>query len=833
MSLGNSSIVVAPEPSFTGGEQGPSGVDGLSAYQIAVIRGFVGTEQQWLDSLKGGEPTTIKLTESQYAALTPVQVNQAATYLVQNTRTQTSNTYNGKEFGNSKPVSLLTQPVVIGNGNRVSSSLSPGSIDYVQAYENKFLFTTNLTPAAIFNGTITTTDGIITGGTNSSGGQQVGQITLNSASKGGGFYDATTAFIPDEKDSPSTSFGRVININPTTGASSVAWDFNTSTPAVSRADIASQVWFPQDCIVDAVNNKLFVSSAFVSSNAEGSSIARFSIDPTTKALTPDGWVKAVTPNDSSISYIFRMVLLPDGYIFVSNYNFSNTTPAFQIFDAYGSSAGNATNVAILFAAGNPVQGAAFKPDTTAPSGIGYLLLSPRAGSEAGKIYAYDYQGAGVINTTATDSADLTTIAKNAGLWSNSFKLEIGSLSVTNDGAILCGIRNTATSPIPRCVIAFNWVPYSRSGTLSTQNAKNVAISGGSITGVRNIAPKVEYINSTRIWYRDELAKFIRVQALGGGGGAGAGRKDSAINVVRSGGAGGGGGAYIDVTFDASLIATAQTEVGIQIGAGGTGGPSQTTNATNGASGGAGGVTSLSVGSLLIRASGGSGGAGGSNALAAGGAGSVQAGTGGSSSSTGGSGSQGLPIGSSSSTLTIGQGGAGGGAGGGLKTGSTTASAATTGSSTLTLNSVTGIAVGDAISGTNIPAGTTVTAINSATRIVTLSANTAGPVSNGATITSPGLVAASGGGQGGNAVTAGSGGVAGGGADLPGNAGIVPLSWTAGGGGSGGGSSIEEDGGTGGAGGPASGGGGGGSTQNGNSGAGGAGGNGFMVITTFY
>jgi hypothetical protein len=634
----------------------------------------------------GGIPKIIEVTEAEYAALTPEEVDETATYIVNSTATQNATNYQGKEFGDSKPVSLLTQPVIIGNGNRISSSFSLGGIDYVQAYGNNFLFTTNLTPAAIFNGTITKTDEVITGGANSFVGQQKGQITLNSATKGGGLYDATTAFIPDEKDSPSTFFGRIININPTNGTSSIAWDFNTSTPAVSRADIASQVWSPQDCMVDVENNKLFVSSAFVSSNTEGSSIARFSIDPTTKVLTPDSWVKAVTPNGSSISYIFRMVLLPDEYIFVSNYDFSILTPAFQVFDAYGASAGNATNVAISFAAGNPVQGATFKADTTAPSGIGYLLLCPRTGSEAGKIYAYDYQGEGVFNTTAIDSADLTLIAKNAGLWSNSFKLEIGSLSVTSDGAIICSIRTTATTPIPRCVIAFNWIPYAKSGTISTQNANNVAIRGGSISGVRNLAPKVEYINSTRFWYRDELAKFIRVQAWGGGGGGGSGRKDSTANVVRSGGSGGGGGAYVDVTFDASLISTAETEVAVTIGGGGSGGASQTTNGQNGNSGSAGGVTSLSVGSLLIRANGGGAGGGGTAAAVTGGAGSVQAGTGGASSATGGSGSQGLPIGSLSSTITIGQGGAGGGAGGGLTTANATSAggaggnAVTTGSS---------------------------------------------------------------------------------------------------------------------------------------------------------
>ena len=32
---------------------GNAGDDGLSAYQIAVNNGFIGTEPEWLDSLKG------------------------------------------------------------------------------------------------------------------------------------------------------------------------------------------------------------------------------------------------------------------------------------------------------------------------------------------------------------------------------------------------------------------------------------------------------------------------------------------------------------------------------------------------------------------------------------------------------------------------------------------------------------------------------------------------------------------------------------------------------------------------------------------------------------
>jgi hypothetical protein len=287
-----------------------------------------------------------------------------------------------------------------------------------------------------------------------------------------------------------SGYGRIVKVDLATNTTSDAWNFQTSTPAVSRADVASQLWWPEDCIVDRANNKLFIGSTWAFAKTEGSSVARFSIDPTTKVLTPDSWVKAVTPNGSSISFISRLVLLPDGYIFVANYNYATSALAFQSFDAYGSAAGNAASVGITFAATNLCQGAAFKPDTNAPSGIGYVLIALRAGPDAGKIYAYDYQGAGVFNTTATDIADLTAIGKNAGLWTNAFKLEIGSLSITADGSILCGIRGIATTPIPRAVIAFNWIPYAKSGTLSTQNSDNVKITGGSISGVRINAGKI-------------------------------------------------------------------------------------------------------------------------------------------------------------------------------------------------------------------------------------------------------------------------------------------------------------------------------------------------------
>jgi hypothetical protein len=793
----------------------------------------------------GGIPKIIELTEAQYAALTPAQVDQTATYLVTASGTKNATAYQGKEFGGSKPVSLLAQPVIVGNASRVSSTINNASVDFVQASpfdSNKFYFSQNIgvgALAAMWRGTLTRdSSSRISGGTSSFGGQQALTYSIFSGSKGGGIYDADTVFIPDEKYSAgdTNGYGRIVKVDLATNTTSDAWNFQTSTPAVSRADIASQIWWPEDCIVDRANNKLFVSSTYASATTEGSSVARFSIDPTTKALTPDGWVKAVTPNGSRICFISRLTLLPDGYIFVANFNYATSLLNFQTFNAYGSASGNGTSVGISFASGNLCQGVAFKPDTNAPSGIGYILIAPRAGSEAGKIYAYDYQGAGVFNTTATDSTNLTTIGKSAGLWTNAFNLEIGSISVTTEGSVLCGIRSTATSPVPRAVIAFNWVPYAKSGSLSTQNLDNVRISGGSINGVRNLTPKVEYINSTCLWYKDELAKYIRVQAWGAGGGGGSGRKDSSITVVRSAGSGGGGGAYADVFVDASILPT--TEIQATIGGGGNGGAAQTTNATNGNNGSNGGQT---VFGSVVTARGGFAGAGGTTGAVTGGSGNTNGSAGASTSATGTAGSLGLP--STSSVLAtgapVGLGGAGGGSGGGLTTGTTTTTAsAATGSTTLTLASVTGMVIGDSITATYIPAGTTITNINSTTKVVTLSAPTAGgTMPSGATITSPGLVAASAGGAGGNSYygitlavgTAGTAGGGNGGAGVNSTTGLYQV----GTGGGGGGSNITGDGGAGGAGGFGSGGGGGGSSQLGNSGAGGVGGNGFMIVTTYY
>ncbi len=42
-----------PPPEVEAGPEGPAGADGLSAFEVALAEGFVGTEQEWLDSLVG------------------------------------------------------------------------------------------------------------------------------------------------------------------------------------------------------------------------------------------------------------------------------------------------------------------------------------------------------------------------------------------------------------------------------------------------------------------------------------------------------------------------------------------------------------------------------------------------------------------------------------------------------------------------------------------------------------------------------------------------------------------------------------------------------------
>ena len=66
---------------------GGSGTDGKSAYEIAVDNGFVGTEDQWLDSLKGerGEKgTSISSIPHQEKAQVPIRLTVSGIVTLRN-----------------------------------------------------------------------------------------------------------------------------------------------------------------------------------------------------------------------------------------------------------------------------------------------------------------------------------------------------------------------------------------------------------------------------------------------------------------------------------------------------------------------------------------------------------------------------------------------------------------------------------------------------------------------------------------------------------------------------------------------------------------------------
>jgi hypothetical protein len=68
------------------GPQGPQGAEGDSAYDVAVANGFVGTEQEWLDSIGGGG--TADLGDFQFTAGTAT-VNDDETLVIQANNTTT------------------------------------------------------------------------------------------------------------------------------------------------------------------------------------------------------------------------------------------------------------------------------------------------------------------------------------------------------------------------------------------------------------------------------------------------------------------------------------------------------------------------------------------------------------------------------------------------------------------------------------------------------------------------------------------------------------------------------------------------------------------------
>ena len=156
------------------------------------------------------------------------------------------------------------------------------------------------------------------------------------------------------------------------------------------------------------------------------------------------------------------------------------------------------------------------------------------------------------------------------------------------------------------------------GSLSNQSAANVAITGGSITGITDLAiadggtgasdaagarvnlqvPSITDLDNQRVdiqtfggpsssgnftWTKPAGARLVMVRLIGGGGG-GASGSCNATTAARSGGGGGSGGHNSMIIISAADLGST---VAIVVGAGGTGGAGSSTtggglaNGTNG------------------------------------------------------------------------------------------------------------------------------------------------------------------------------------------------------------------------------------------------------------
>lgn len=281
----------------------------------------------------------------------------------------------------------------------------------------------------------------------------------------------------------------------------------------------------------------------------------------------------------------------------------------------------------------------------------------------------------------SDVANATTARTNLGLGSIATQ---AADNVTISGGTISGITDLAVADGGTGAGTFtaNGVLYGNTtsaiGATAAGTSGQALISGGSGSApAYGTVCDVQVISATgdTTWTKPANAKLVYVWLCGGGGAGGSGEKNTSAGNAGGGGGGGGGGVSY-AWFGATNLDATET---ITVGAGGTAGGTRNTTGP-GADGGPGGDSKFTVGGTVALFAGGGGGGGGGGVIAAGYPGA--SGTTGNAMVLGGAGGTGGD-GFAGNAATAGAtgappGSAGGGGGGGGTTSTTTARAAAAG-----------------------------------------------------------------------------------------------------------------------------------------------------------